>query len=71
MFTMLARKSGVLSGINGVKARGGFEGDIEWKDEALVKANVRANRDGSFRTYDRGKLCDVTTLKKGESKIFE
>jgi alpha-L-fucosidase 2 len=56
--------------IHGLKARGGFEVDIEWNDGKLAQATVRADRDGSFRVYSNGKLSDVITLKKGESKQF-
>ncbi len=56
--------------ISGLKARGGFEVDIEWKGGKLVQATIRANRDGSFRIYAQDKLSDVLSLKKGESKAW-
>jgi alpha-L-fucosidase 2 len=51
----------------GLKARGGFEVDLEWKEGQLVQATIRANRDGRFRIYSDGKLSEVLSLKQGES----
>ena len=54
--------------INGLRARGGFEVDIQWKDGALVQANITAARDADFRVYADGKLSEVISLKEGQSK---
>ena len=56
--------------VTGLRARGGFEVDIEWKNGKLVQATIRAKRDGAFRIYDQGKLSDVILLKKGQSKVW-
>jgi len=56
--------------VTGLRARGGFEVDIEWKDGKLVQATIHANRGGSFRIYDQGKLSKVISLKQGQSKIW-
>ena len=56
--------------VKGLRARGGFEVDMEWKDGQLVQATIHATRDGSFRIYDRGKLSDVISLNEGQSKVW-
>lgn len=56
--------------IKGLRARGGFEADIEWKDGNLVQATIHAKRDGSFRIYDQDKLSKVISLKQGQSKVW-
>ena len=56
--------------VKGLRARGGFEVDIEWKDGQLVQATIRAKRDGAFRIYDQGKLSEVISLNKGQSMIW-
>lgn len=56
--------------VKGLRARGGFEVDMEWKDGQLTEATIRANRDGAFRIYAQDKLSKVISLKKGESKVW-
>ena len=56
--------------VTGLRARGGFEVDIEWKDGKLVQATIRAKRNGVFRIYDQGKLSKVISLNKGQSKVW-
>lgn len=56
--------------INGLRARGDFEVDIEWADGALKAATVRAMSDGVFRLYVNEVLSDNITLKKGESYVW-
>jgi len=56
--------------VTGLRARGGFEVDIEWKNGRLVEATIHAKRDGSFRIYDQGKLSTVISLKQGQSKVW-
>lgn len=57
--------------INGLRARGGFEVDIEWANNQLKQATIRATRDGKFRIYQDGKLSETIALKKGESKVWK
>lgn len=56
--------------IKGLRARGGFEVDIDWKNGKLVQATIHAINDGDFRIYSEGKLSKVISLKKGESMIW-
>ena len=56
--------------VKGLRARGGFEVDIEWKGGQLVQATIHAKRDGSFRIYDQGKLSKVISLNQGQSKVW-
>ena len=53
--------------INGLRARGGFEVDLEWKGGQLRQTTIRATRDGAFRVYSEGQLSDEISLKKGQS----
>ncbi len=57
--------------IKGLRARGGFEVDIEWENSQLKTASIRAINDGEFRIYSNGSLSEVFTLKKGESMKWE
>jgi alpha-L-fucosidase 2 len=57
-------------GVKGLRARGGFEVDMEWKDGRLVQATVHAKRDGRFRIYDQGTLSRVISLKQGQSMVW-
>ena len=57
--------------VRGLRARGGFEVDIEWKDGQLTEATIRASRDGAFRIYARDKLSKVISLKKGQSRVWQ
>jgi alpha-L-fucosidase 2 len=56
--------------VKGLRARGGFEVDLEWKNGTLVKAMVHATCDGAFRIYDQGKLSPVISLKKGQTQVW-
>lgn len=57
--------------IKGLRARGGFEVDISWEKGRLVKAKIQATKNGAFRIFYQGKLSEVITLKKGETKVFK
>lgn len=56
--------------VKGLRARGGFEVDIEWKDGKLLQATIHAKRGGAFRIYDQGNLSKVISLKQGQSKVW-
>ncbi|WP_404309233.1 glycoside hydrolase family 95 protein [Neorhodopirellula lusitana] len=56
--------------INGLKARGGTEVDIQWQDGQLIQATIRANQDAKFRVYAQGELSEVISLDKGTSTIW-
>ena len=56
--------------VKGLRARGGFELDIQWKGGKLHQATIHAKRDGAFRIYDQGKLSEVISLNKGQSKFW-
>ncbi|WP_372774743.1 glycoside hydrolase N-terminal domain-containing protein [Mangrovibacterium sp.] len=57
--------------IKGLRARGGFEVDIDWKNGALEQATIRAIRDGEFRVYSNERLSEVIALKKGETMVWK
>jgi len=57
--------------IKGLRARGGFEVDIEWENGKLVEAKIHATTDGDFRIYSERKLSKVMSLKKGESMVWK
>ncbi|WP_390622314.1 glycoside hydrolase family 95 protein [Novipirellula aureliae] len=56
--------------INGLKARGGMEVDIEWKNGQLAQATIHAGRDGAFRIYAQDQLSELISLKKGQSTVW-
>lgn len=53
--------------IKGLKARGGFEVDIAWKDGQLTSANIRSKQGGTFRLFAQETLSDDIVLQKGHS----
>jgi alpha-L-fucosidase 2 len=57
--------------ISGLRARGGFEVDMEWKEGRLDKAVIHANIDGVFRIYYDNKLSEVISIKKGHSILWK
>uniref|UniRef100_UPI0040485279 glycoside hydrolase family 95 protein n=1 Tax=Mariniflexile sp. TaxID=1979402 RepID=UPI0040485279 len=57
--------------IKGLRARGGFEVDIQWENGMLVQANIHAISGGDFRVYSEETLSKVMSLKKGESIVWK
>ncbi|MNN84280.1 hypothetical protein D3C81_2014220 [compost metagenome] len=46
--------------IQGLKARGGFVLDLEWRDHVLVSARIAATHDGILRlSYPRGLILQL------------
>jgi alpha-L-fucosidase 2 len=56
--------------VKGLRARGGFEVDIDWEDGTLAQATIYAKQDGQFRIYDQGTLSSVISLKQGQSMVW-
>jgi len=56
--------------VHGLRARGGFEVDMQWTDNQLTKATIRATRDSSFRIYWDSKLSKTISLKQGQSTVW-
>ena len=53
--------------IHGLRARGGFEVDIVWKDGELTSAIVRSEQGGTFRLFVDGTLSDNIVLTAGQT----
>ncbi|MFG0290482.1 MAG: glycoside hydrolase family 95-like protein [Rhodopirellula sp. JB044] len=53
--------------IEGLRARGGCEVDVTWRNGALASANVRAPHGGSLRLYADGSLSKTIRLGAGET----
>jgi hypothetical protein len=56
-------KNGVVSGL---RARGGFEIDMAWKDGRLVAATIKSSEGGTSHVYYAGKAI-MLKMKRGES----
>jgi alpha-L-fucosidase 2 len=57
--------------IKGLRARGGYELDLEWKDGTLTQAVVRRVSNGPGKCVVRyGKGTSTFTLAKGESRVL-
>ena len=56
--------------VHGLRARGGFEIDIEWDKGQRLKATIHATRDGRCRVYANSKLSEVVALKRGEQRVI-
>ena len=55
--------------VKGIKARGGFEVNIEWKEGTLVKAEIIASKDTSCKASYNGKEVEKD-LSKGEKWVL-
>ena len=55
--------------VKGLRARGGAEVDIVWKNSNIVSATIKANRNGTFPIRYRDKTLSVT-LKAGEKQLI-
>ncbi|MEP5430105.1 MAG: glycoside hydrolase family 95 protein, partial [Flavobacteriaceae bacterium] len=56
--------------VKGLRARGGYEVDMEWKDGQLIKATIHASQDGTFKIASQGVSKGNMSIKKGKSKVW-
>ncbi|HEY8990943.1 MAG TPA: hypothetical protein VIM46_03125, partial [Luteolibacter sp.] len=56
--------------VTGMRARGGFELDLAWKDGRLTTAKIRSTAgDGKAKLRYQGKTLELA-LKKGEARTL-
>ena len=56
--------------VAGLRARGGFEVDVRWKDSKLVRATIRSQADHACRVRYAGKTIELKT-QGGKSYQFD
>lgn len=52
---------------SGLKARGGFEVSVEWKDGVMVRAEIKSLLGNPFRVWYRGEYIETGDLEKGKT----
>lgn len=57
-------KNGKFSGL---KARGGFEVSVEWKDGVMVYAEIKSLLGNPFRVWYQGQYIETGNLEKGKT----
>jgi alpha-L-fucosidase 2 len=55
--------------VKGLRARGGFEVDLAWRNGKLIQAVIRSEVGGSTRIRHQGRIHPLT-IKPGDSKTF-
>jgi len=55
--------------VKGLKARGGFEVDMEWENNKLAKAEIRSERGQACKLLYKGKVMKVD-IKQGGKQII-
>ena len=56
--------------VSGLRARGGYEVDLSWKNGKLAHAIIRADKSGACVVSYRGKRAEIT-LSAGESRNLD
>ncbi|MEY4387716.1 MAG: hypothetical protein RLY20_2999, partial [Verrucomicrobiota bacterium] len=62
-------KTWATGSVKGLRARGGFEVDVAWRDGKLTAATVRGAKGASCKVRLGGKVVTVTLDKRGEAKF--
>lgn len=59
--------------VSGLRARGGFEVDLQWREAGLAEATIRAAQDGICRVRTRRavRIGDVTSRPDGDTHVTE
>lgn len=57
--------------VKGLRARGGLEVDMVWKENQLTSAKITAKQNTTFRIFVSDKLSPNITLEKGESHLIQ
>ncbi len=57
--------------VDGLRARGGFEVSMEWKNGQLQSARIRNINGKSFKVRYKNKTANYTTVKPGSSITFQ
>jgi len=55
--------------VEGLKARGGYEVDIEWEDNELVNARISSEREQAVKIQHKGNVIKLD-MKKGEKRVI-